>query len=66
MGQVPHGCATTTHAVRAAIQRLKAKVADVAAQHVVNRKTVTKWRRRTSVEDAPMGPKAARSTVLTT
>jgi transposase InsO family protein len=65
MGQVLHGCATTTHAVRAAIQRSKAKVADIAAQHGVNRKTVMKWRGRTFVQDAPMGPKAAKSTVLT-
>lgn len=32
MGQVLHGCATTTHAVRAAIQRLKAPLQDLAAR----------------------------------
>ncbi|MEX6509053.1 IS481 family transposase, partial [Jiella sp. M17.18] len=30
MGQVLHGCATTTHAVRAAIQRSKASVPQIA------------------------------------
>ena len=64
MRQVLHGCATTTHAVRAAIQRSKAPVAKLAAQHGLNRKTVMKWRARGFVHDAPMGPKAARFTVL--
>ncbi len=65
MGQVLHGCATTTHAVRAAIQRSKAPVAEVAERNGLNRKTVMKWRGRAFVADAPMGPKAPRSTVLT-
>ncbi len=65
MGQVLHGCATTTHAVRAAIQRSKAPIAELAQQHGLNRKTVRKWRGRDTVQDAPMGPKAPRSTVLT-
>jgi hypothetical protein len=34
-------------------------------QHGLNRKTVRKWRGRDFVHDAPMGPKAPRSTVLT-
>ena len=65
MGQVLHRCATTTHAVRAAIQRSKASVAELAEQYGINQKTVRKWRSRKSVEDAPMGPKEVRSTVLT-
>jgi transposase InsO family protein len=65
MGQVLHGCATTTHAVRAAIQRSKASIAELAEQHGLNRKTVRKWRGRDTVQDAPMGPKDPRSTVLT-
>jgi len=64
MGQVLHGSATTTHAVRAALQRSKASVAALAATYSINPKTVTKWRQRESVEDLPMGPKAPRSTVL--
>ena len=65
MGQVLHKCATTTHAVRKAIQRSQASVSDLAEQYGVNQKTVRKWRARKSVEDSPMGPKNARSTVLT-
>jgi transposase InsO family protein len=65
MGQVLHGCATTTHTVRAAIQRSKAPLQELAEQHGLNRKTVRKWRSRDFVHDAPMGPKAPRSTVLT-
>lgn len=64
MGQVLHGSAKTTHAVRAAIQRSKATIAELAATHGVNPKTIMKWRRRPSVEDLPMGPKAPHSTVL--
>ena len=50
MGQIPHGSAATTHAVRAAIQRSKASVAEFAAQYHLNPKTVRKWRKRKSVE----------------
>jgi len=64
MGQVLHGSATTTHAIRAAIQRSKAPLKDLAARHGLNQKTVAKWRKRAFVNDAPMGPKAPRSTVL--
>lgn len=64
VGQILHDCATTTHAVRAAIQRSKASVADLAEQYGINQKTVRKWRARKSVEDMPMGPKEPHSTVL--
>lgn len=64
MGQVLHSCATTTHAVRAAIQRSQASVAELAAQYGINQKTVRKWRARKSVEDQPMGPASPRSTSL--
>jgi hypothetical protein len=65
MGQVLHGSATTTHAIRAAIQRSKAPLKELAARHGLNRKTVAKWRKRSFLHDAAMGPKAPRSTVLT-
>lgn len=65
MGQVLHGCATTTYAVRAAIQRSKTPIQELAEQHGLNRKTVRKWRSRDTVQDARMGPKDPRSTVLT-
>ena len=65
MGQILHGSATTTHAVRAAIQRSKATAKERAERHGLDPKTVAKWKKRDFVEDAPMGPKAPRSTVLT-
>ena len=64
MAQILHGSATTTHAIRAAIQRSKASLKELAAQHCLNAKTVAKWRKRAFIHDAPMGPKAPRSTVL--
>ena len=66
MGQVLHGSATTTHAVRAAIQRSTASIAELSRSYGVNPKTVAKWKKRESVDDAPMGPKEPRSSVLTT
>lgn len=65
MGQILHGSATTTYAVRAAIQRSKATAKALAAQHGLNPKTVAKWKKRSFVHDAAMGPKEPRSTVLT-
>lgn len=65
MGQILHGSATTTHTIRAAIQRSKAPLKELAARYGLNRKTVAKWRKRAFVHDAPMGPKAPCSTVLT-
>ncbi|MCP1838670.1 transposase-like protein [Bradyrhizobium sp. USDA 4524] len=62
MGQILHGSATTTHAIRPAIQRSKASLKELAAQHGLNQKTVTKWRKRAFIHDAPMGPKTVRST----
>jgi transposase-like protein len=64
MGQVLHGSAKTTHAVRAELQRSKAPVASLAKRYGINEKTVLKWRKRQSVEDMPMGPKERHSTVL--
>ncbi len=65
MGQILHGSAKTTYAVRAAIQRSKASIKELAERYDLNPKTVMKWRKRAFVHDAPMGPKAPRSTVLT-
>jgi len=65
MGQILHGSATTTHAVRAAIQRSQASLQELAAQYNLNPKTVAKWKKRAFVHDAAMGPKTPRSTVLT-
>ncbi len=65
MGQVRHGSATTTHAVRAAIQRSQASLATLSQELGINPKTVAKWRKRQTVDDLKTGPKEPRSTVLT-
>jgi len=62
---VLHSNATTIHAIRAAIQRSKASVEELSERYGINPKTVRKWRKRSSVEDAPMGPKGRRWMVLT-
>ena len=48
VGQILHGSATTTHAVRAAIQRSKASIQALSERYGINPKTVAKWRRRPS------------------
>jgi hypothetical protein len=65
MGQVLHGSATTTAAVRLAIQNSQESLNKLAARYDINPKTVAKWKKRTHVDDARMGPKQPRSTVLT-
>ena len=65
MGQVLHGSATTTTAIRRAIQHGEASLRALAKRYGVNQKTVAKWKRRSSVADVPTGPKEPRSTVLT-
>ena len=64
MGQILHGSAKTTHAVRTLIQRSQASNAALSRELGINVKTVAKWRKRDGVEDARMGPKQVRSTVL--
>ena len=63
MGQVLHGCARTTEAVRRAIQHSQESLRSLAKRHGVNPKTIAKWRKRTSVADRKTGP-ASRSTVF--
>jgi transposase InsO family protein len=65
MVQVLHGRATTTAAVRRAIQHSQESLRVLANRYGINQKTVAKWKRRTSVADVPTGPKDAKSTVLT-
>ncbi len=64
MGQIRHGCATTTHAIRAAIQRSQATNAALSRELGINVKTVAKWRKRQTVEDRKTGPTEPSSTVL--
>jgi transposase-like protein len=49
MGQILHGSAKTTHVVRAAIQRSKASIKELAGRYDLNSKTVTKWKKRAFV-----------------
>src|SRR4051812_23403940 len=65
MGQVLHGSARTTAAVRRAIQHSRESLRVLARRHGINPKTVAKWKKRKSAADLPTGPKAPRSTVLT-
>src|SRR5215211_5887022 len=64
MGQVLHGSARTTEAVRRAIQRRQASVRALARRYGVSPTTVQKWRKRETTADAKMGPKVVHSTVL--
>ena len=64
MGQVLHGSATTTEAVRRAIQDSQESLRVLARRYGINPKTVAKWKKRKSVKDRPTGPKAPHSTVL--
>src|SRR3954449_8165151 len=65
MGQVLHGSARTTAAVRRAIQHSQESLRVLAQRHGINPKTVAKWKKRPSVQDERTGPKDPRSTVLT-
>src|SRR5246127_2656952 len=64
MGQVLHGCATTTEAIRRAIQNSQESLRALAKRYGINQKTVAKWKKRGSVVDLPTGPAEAKSTVL--
>jgi transposase InsO family protein len=65
MGQLLHGSARTTAAVRRANQHSQESLAKLAKRYDLNPKTVAKWKKRSHVDDAPMGPKQCHSTVLT-
>ena len=64
MGQVLHGSATTTEAVRRAIQNSQESLRALAGRYGINQKTMAKWKKRLTVSDTPTGPKNPRSTVL--
>src|ERR1700761_4104157 len=64
MSQVLHGSATTTEAVRRAIQRSEESLRALAKRYGINPKTVAKWRKRNTSLDQPTGPRERRSSVL--
>jgi transposase-like protein len=61
MGQILHGSRARDPSCDPAIESSARRI---AARHGLNRGTVAKWRKRTFVHDAPMGPKVPCSTVL--
>jgi transposase-like protein len=65
MGQLLHGSARTTAAVRRTIQPSQESLAQLAKRDDVNPKTVAKWKKRAHVHDARMRPTQCHSTVLT-
>ena len=64
MGQVLHGSATTTAAIRRAIQDSQESLIALSQRYDINPKTVAKWRSRETVEDRKTGPSQPRSTIL--
>lgn len=64
MGQILHGCATTTEAIRRAIQHSQESLRALSRRYGINQKTVAKWKKRGFVADLPTGPKQPKSTVL--
>ncbi|KQX21328.1 IS481 family transposase [Variovorax sp. Root434] len=64
MGQILHGCATTTEAVRRAIQGSQESLRALSKRHGVNQKTIAKWKLRGFTADLQTGPRQPRSTVL--
>lgn len=64
MGQVLHGSATTTEAIRRAIQNSQESLRTLAKRYGINQKTVAKWRKRPSVAGLPTGPREPKSTML--
>ena len=65
MGRALHGSATTTEAVRRAIQHSRESLRALAKRYGINPKTVAKWRNRNSAADERTGPRDPKSTVLT-
>ncbi len=67
MGQILHGNATTTYAVRREILSAQEEVTDYDLSKRLNKHadTIRKWRYRDSVEDVSSGPETVRSTILT-
>ncbi len=59
-----HGSARATREMREAFRLSSDTLKSVATEYGVNPNTVAKWRRRVSVEDAPMGQQSRCSRVL--
>jgi hypothetical protein len=59
-----HGSARTTRDMRRLIKQSSGSIESLARELELNPKTVAKWRRRSSVEDAPMGTRRRGSLAL--
>lgn len=55
MGQILHGCAKTTQAVRISIKNSQESLKALAQKYAINPKTVAKWRKRQTVQDGTDG-----------
>jgi DNA-binding transcriptional regulator YiaG len=55
LSQVLHGSAATTEAIRRAIQHSHESLRALARRYGINQKTVTKWKKRSSVAELPTG-----------
>ena len=64
MGQILHGSATTTEAVRRTIKHSQESLRTLSRRYGINQKTVAKWKKRSFVADLQTGPKQPKSTVL--
>src|SRR5258707_9107065 len=64
MGQILHRSATTTEAIRRAIQHSQESLRMLSRRHGINPKTVAKGRKRSSTADHRTGPTVPKSTVL--
>ena len=64
MGQLLHGSATTTAAVRRAIQHSQESLRSLAKRYGVNQKMIAKWKQRSTAADRPTGPRQPHSTSL--
>ena len=60
-----HGSARTTSRIHADFQSSKKTSSDLAKRYGLSRTTINKWCSRKTTADAPMGPTAPFSTVLT-
>jgi len=56
MGQILHGSATTTEAIRRAIQDSQESLRALSKRYGINQKTVAKWKKPTSVADLAVIP----------
>ena len=64
LGQILHGSATTTEAIRRAIHNSEESLRALSKRYGINQKTVAKWKKRISLADLPTGPKDPHSTIL--